>query len=37
MFLISQVGTSEEAEEFLDSLEEDMAVKDVLHRTSGES
>lgn len=35
MFLISQVGTYEGAEKFLDRLEEDRAVRRVLFRTAG--
>ncbi|MCJ1344266.1 hypothetical protein MMC31_002469 [Peltigera leucophlebia] len=34
MFLISQVGTYEGAEKFLDRLEEDRAVRRVLFRTA---
>ncbi|MCJ1426283.1 hypothetical protein MMC29_004186 [Sticta canariensis] len=35
LFSVSQVGSQKQAEEFLDSLEEDRAVADVLHRTAG--
>lgn len=35
MFLISQVGTEEGAENFLDRLEEDRAVRGILFRTAG--